>query len=138
MMSCLIIFINMAVGVITILIGVIIMTTHYRVKIDFENKTYQEYLRILGFKDMETKTSFDHIEYLFIKKNQVSQTLNSQIRSYTITRPAFDGYLKFSEINKVHVGTDTQRNNLIKKLKQLSAQLNVKIIDYSGGEPVEL
>ncbi len=129
---------NLTAGLIIGIIGFIILTTHYRLKIDTDQKVYQDYVWILGLKKTDSTVRFDNIEYFFIKKNKVSQTMNYEVLSSTIKNEVFDGYLKFSDEDKVHIATEGKKENLIKKLKPLSIKLDLKIIDYSEGDPKEI
>jgi len=118
------------VGIIPLIFSVIIFTTHYRLRIDLDSKEYFEYLWILGFKNGE-KGKFENIEYLFIKKAKVSQKMNSRASSTTIRSEVFDGYLKFSEENKIHISTQSTKEKLMNQLTPIASVLRVKIIDYS-------
>lgn len=128
---------NPVVGVIQLLISLIIFTTHYRLKIDFDNKVFHDYLWILGLKNGD-KVKFETIEYLFIKKSKVSQTMSVRVASTTIRKEVYDGYLKFSEQEKIHLITKDSKKDLVKKLREISTSLKVKIIDYSEGAPKEI
>lgn len=125
------------VGLIMLLISIIIFSTHYRLKVDFDNKVFHDYLWILGIKHGE-KGRFDNVEYLFIKRSKVSQTMRLRAVSTTIRKDVYDGYLKFSETNKIHLLTEDDKSELIRKLKIMSEQLNSKIVDYSEGDMKEI
>lgn len=125
------------IGLIMPLISLVIFSTHYRLKVDFENKVFHDYLWILGIKQGE-KGQFDNIEYLFIKRSKVSQTMQLKAASTTIHKDVYDGYLKFSETNKIHLLTEDHKSELIRKLKVISEKLNSKIIDYSEGDAKEV
>lgn len=125
-----VIFMNVVGGLIMLLVSVIIFTTHYRFSIDPEQKVYRDYLWILGFRNGE-KRRFERIEYLFIKTNNVSQTMNMKVASSTIRKEVYDGYLKFSENEKVHLITKDSKKDLVARLRPISEALNIKIIDYS-------
>src|SRR5215204_3440236 len=73
------------VGAIIIIVSVIIFTTHYRLRIDFDNKTFHDYVWLLGTKHGE-KGVFDKLEYLFIKKSKVTQTMSVRVASSTIRK----------------------------------------------------
>lgn len=64
--------------------------------------------------------------------------MSMRIASSTIQKEVYDGYLKFSEKDKIHLLTKDNKNDLIAKLKVMSAALKVKIVDYSAGEPKEI
>lgn len=120
------------VGLIMPLISIIIFTTHYRLKVDFDNKVFHDYLWILGVKHGE-KGRFEKVEYLFVKKSKVSQTMRLKAASTTIRKDVYDGYLKFSETNKIHLLTENDKSALIRKLKVMCEKLNSRIVDYSEG-----
>lgn len=123
-------FVKPIIGMILWFISLIIFTTHYRLRIDPENKVYHDYLWILGFRSGE-KGKFITLEYLFIKKNTVSQTMRLRVASSTIQKDVFDGYLKFSDQHKIHLLTLSSKENLINRLKFMAALLKTRIIDYS-------
>ncbi|HEY9049244.1 MAG TPA: hypothetical protein VIN08_25255 [Ohtaekwangia sp.] len=123
---------NVVIGTILAVVSLLIFTTHYRLGIDFDKKEYHDYTWILGLKSGD-KGSFERIEYIFIKKNKVSQTLNRYTGSSTIRSDVYDGFLKFSEEDKIHLMTRNSKEKLIAKLRPIAAQLQVSIIDYSEG-----
>lgn len=125
-------FTSIVGGVILCLISLVILTTHYRVSVDLDKKNYRDYLWILGLRNGE-KGKFSNIEYVFIKKGTVTQTMRLRVASSTIRKEVFDGYLKFSEHDKIHLFTMDRKETLVKKLKTISSGLKVKLIDYSDG-----
>jgi hypothetical protein len=128
-------FANLVIGLVLLAISVLILTTHYRLEIDFGNKTYYDYVSLLGFLKQGERGSFETVQYLFIKTNRVSQTVNSRVSSMTVTKMVFDGYLKFSDEDKIHIASRDNKNNLVKKLQTISNQLSIQIIDYTEEEP---
>lgn len=132
-----VIFMNVIAGLIMLLVSVIIFSTHYRLAIDLEHKVFYDHVWILGFRSGEKK-KFERIEYLFIKTNNVSQTMSLKAASTTIRKEVYDGYIKFSENEKVHLITKDNKKALIAKLLPISKALNLKVIDYSGGAPEEV
>ncbi|MGE0589802.1 MAG: hypothetical protein AB7O48_14590 [Cyclobacteriaceae bacterium] len=46
-------FVNILVGLVLVLLSVIIFTTHYRVSIDLGNKSFHDYLWILGISEVK-------------------------------------------------------------------------------------
>lgn len=124
-------------GLIILFVSVLIFTTHYRLRIDLAKKMYFDYVWILGLKNGDNG-KFEKIEYLFIKKSNVSQKMNHIVVSTTIQKEIYDGYLKFSDLEKIHLITQDSKNALIEKLRVISDKLNVRIIDYSEGEPKEI
>lgn len=117
--------------------GLIFVTTHYGLAIDLANKSYHDYIWFLGFRTGE-KGKFNTIEYIFIKESNVSQTMQLRGAATTIRKEVYDGYLKFSDQEKLHLQTLDSKTSLIKKMKSISGKLKTKLIDYSGGQPVEI
>jgi hypothetical protein len=128
---------NLFVGLMIFTVCVIIFTTHYRLSVDFDNKVFLDYVWILGIKRGEPK-KFEAIEYIFIKSSNVSQTMHSRIASTTIRKEVFDGYLKFSEEDKIHLMTMDDKDELIQKLKPIAEKLNAIVIDHTEGEAREI
>jgi hypothetical protein len=129
--------VNLPIGLSLLFIGVVVFTTHYRLGIDFDKKEYHDYLWILGYRN-GAKEKFTNLEYIFVKKSTESTTMQLRVASSTIQKEVFDGYLKFSESNKIHLLTMDSKEGLIVKLKAMAQQLNVRIIDFSEGSPREL
>lgn len=129
---------KIVVGAILLLAGIVILTTHFRLAIDQRKKEYIEYISLLGMKVSRELHSFSQIQYLFIKKTKVSQTLNSRASSRTIQKEQFDGYLKFSEDDKLHLMTFENKGTLLKRLRPIANLLSTKIVDYSTENPIEI
>lgn len=119
------------------LAGVIFLTTRYGVEISFRDKRYQEYTWVLGLR-LGERAHFDSIRYLFIKDFKVAQTVNSRVNSSTFTSDEFRGFVKFSNEEKIHLITRPDHEAVIKELKNLAAELNVSLVDYSYGQQQKL
>lgn len=113
-----------------LIVGVALITSHYRLRFDWAKNAYYDYVWVLGLRFGRWEP-FDHIEYLFIKKNQMRQNLNSMLSTSTIHVAVYDGYLRISENNKIHLLTSRNKEVVVKKLKALSALLQVDILDYT-------
>jgi hypothetical protein len=130
-------FTSIVGAMILLLLSLIIFTTHYRLSIDFDTKTFHDYVWFLGFKNGE-KGKFEQVEYVFVKKSAISQKMQLKAANSTIRKEVYDGYLKFSEEEKIHLLTKDNKQDVVKKLREISTMLNVKIIDYSRGEADEI
>jgi hypothetical protein len=114
-----------------VLIGIILITSHYRLRFDMINKAYLDYIWVLGLR-FGTWEKFDRIEYLFIKRNRMRQNMNSMMSTTTIHIAVYDGYLRISENNKIHLLTSRDKEAVMKKLKALSSLLQVGVVDYTA------
>lgn len=117
-------------GVLFIIIGIVLVTTHYRLEVNFNEKTYHDYVWFLGLKKGD-KGQFHMLDYLFIKKIRQRQNLNSRISSKTITTEAYDGYLKFNGGETIHLFTKSSKTGILKSVNKIANALEVKVVDYS-------
>ncbi|MBL7851958.1 MAG: hypothetical protein JNN04_13740 [Cyclobacteriaceae bacterium] len=113
------------------LAGIILITSHYRLRFDMVRKAYFDYVWVLGLRFGEWG-KFDRIEYLFIKRNRMRQNMNSMMSTTTFHVAVYDGYLRISENNKIHLLTSSNKEVVMKKLKALANLLQVDILDYSS------
>lgn len=128
---------NPIVGGILLFLSFLIFTTHYRLRIDLDKKTYHDYLWILGFRNGERGT-FESVDYLFVRKSKISQKMQLRAASSTMHKEVFDGYLKLSGHHKIHLITNDDKESTVKFLKEKAALLNVPVMDHCVPEPVEL
>ena len=131
----LLLFKNEWLGIFILVGCAAVLTSHYGIAIDPSKKLYSEYVWLLGIRTGSNKP-FNAIEYIFIKPNRQTQTMNLRAVSSDVTKDIFDAYLKFSESEKIHLLTLESKTALTKKVKTLAAQLNVRVVDYSSGEAV--
>ncbi len=124
---------HLTAGIILIAIGIVLATTHYRLEIDFNNRTYRDYVWFLGFRN-GTPGQFQVLDYLFVKQIKQRQNLNSRISSKTITTEAFDGYLKFDGSETIHLFTKNRKADILKRLNKIAGLLELKVVDYSEEE----
>ena len=117
------------------LVSFIIFTTYNGLELDVHRKVYRQYVWLLGLKWGE-REAFETIQYIFIKRNMVSQTIHSRITSSTIHLEMYDGVLRFSEKDKIKLATSRNKEDLLKKIKPLARKLQLNILDYSEGTPI--
>lgn len=114
-----------------VLVSLAVLTAHYRLRFDSLNKEYFDYVWFLGLRWGEYGR-FEKIEYLFIKRNKVKQTVYSMMSAATIHSERYDGYLRISENNKIHLLSSRSKETVLKRLKSLALLLDVDILDYTG------
>lgn len=122
-------------GILTLSICAFIFTTHYRFRIDLVKKEFQDYLWILGLRQGAT-VRYEKMEYFFIKKSNVSQTMGLKAATTTVHKEVFDAYLKFSEKEKVFIVSQNSKEKLLSQLHPMATSLQVQIIDYTEGNAV--
>jgi hypothetical protein len=125
-----IITVKPVVAAILLIISAVILTTHYRMEVNFTKMQYRDCVWLLGIRTGEPK-AFAGIEYIFVKRIKVSQTMSMRVVSTTLQKEQFDAYLKFGENDKVHLMTYDNRAKLMKRLKEIATQLNTRVVDQS-------
>lgn len=127
---------NIYLGLGCIIIGAFMVTSQYRLSIDLNRHTYFDYSWIFGMKFGETET-FDEIEYIFVNKNKVSQAMSvmlyrsSRSGQTSFERYDYNGFLKFSDEKKIHLGSDADKQTIIAQMQYIAARLQCQVVDYS-------
>jgi hypothetical protein len=129
-LGLLLVVVNIFVALLFVIGGLFVVTAHYRLKVDFGRGTYFDYSWVLGFK-MGERGRFERIEYIYINKNKVSQTVRVRVASTSFDRYDYNGYLKFSENQKIHLRSDANKKTVVRHMEVLAAKLKCQIRDYS-------
>lgn len=122
---------NLIVGAIFLCVGIFVATSHYRVKIDFGRNQYKEYSWIFGLKFGDTD-HFDQIEYIYVNKNKVTQSIAARVASTSFQRNDYNAYIKFSERHKVHLRSDGDKKYVFNYAKKTAARLKCQVVDRTG------
>lgn len=117
-------------GTIFLLLGILIFTTKYGIAIDIQAKSYHDFLSIVGYKNGK-KHPFQSIEYLYITSGKKTTTMQLRANATTITKLEFNGYIKFSEDEKVHLSSSEKKEKVENFLNQMSSDLKVEVRDLS-------
>lgn len=118
-------------------LAVLTITTRYAVEINTVEGWYKEYVWVLGLKRGEA-VRYSAIEYLFINKGTVSQTTSSQIKSTTVTRDEYRGFIKFDGNEKIHILTNNNQDALVRQMSAVARDMNARLIDYSSGQAIQI
>jgi hypothetical protein len=113
-------------GIPLIILGVIVVTAHYRLEISLTNQSYHDYLWIAGFRKGK-KGSFKSIEYLFLNKRKYRQQINSRISTMTKHGTEYNGYIQF-DTDEVHLLSSDSKAKVVRKLKKISDKLRGNIV----------
>ncbi len=106
------------------------ISTQYKIEIDIKNKTSRDYLWFMGYK-IGKKQSYDDIEKVYMTSARVTQTLNQRSITQHLDRTEYSGFLRFSDDNKVHLGSSVNENKMRRRLQKLATSLNVDFSDLS-------
>jgi hypothetical protein len=66
-----------------------------------------------------------------VKTNREKTVLHSQIQTTTFRNTVFDGYIRFSETEKILLFRSKNKEEVIKKLQPISVQLQLRVVDYT-------
>jgi hypothetical protein len=123
----------------TILGSIILFLASFTVLVSSEgtefnltNGTMREYTSYLFFKTGSFKL-FAQPEKIFITKGKESEQMHTAHTNHSATfeNIVYNGYLKFSTGEKIHLLRKNNKDQLIKKLSPLSDGLKIDIVDHS-------
>ena len=112
------------------LIIIIALSTRYMIEIDTKNKTYRDHLWFMGYKTGK-KQSYDNIKHIYMTAGRVTQTLNQRSITQHLEHTEYNGFLRFSDDNKVHLGSLVNENKMRRRLQKLAKSLNVDFDDLT-------
>lgn len=122
------IFVNPIVGLLFFGVGLFVITSQYRIKIDFGRMNYFEYMWIFGLKNGDHE-HFDKIEYIYVNRNKVRQTVQVRVASSAYDRDDFNVYLKFSEKQKIHLFSDENKGTAFNRAHALAKKFKCDVVD---------
>jgi len=109
-----------------IFLGVIILTTTYKLKIDTSHKEITDFLCIMGIRRNAKTRSYKRIDHIFVKKVSYTQRLNLLSISTRVRGMMFHVYL-VTDGEKIFVGESRHRNRIERKTGELASRLNTEI-----------
>jgi len=116
-------------------IAITIWTGKELVIIDYENSVVGEGFRILGITHLD-KTKFSGLEKIYINSVRSAQTFQHITGSINIHHKHYKAFLKTFEGEKICVGIDSDKDELITRLKKYNEVLKIDIFDTTSAEPV--
>lgn len=108
--------IGLVLGPALVLLGLAIAYAHYRLQIDPEQKTYREYVKVLGMK-VGKPLSFRHIEKIYINEVKVNTTMNSYAgRRHDHQEVLYKAFMKMDTGEKIHLDSDKNEERLARRV----------------------
>lgn len=108
----------------------VFITTQYRLEINLKEKYYREYVWLLGLK-FGDRVKYETMQYFYITKSKKSLIYGQTYKNHYVTGQHFNGYLKFSEDNKILIGDNSSKDWVLKRIKKFNAKLGLEIKDYA-------
>lgn len=115
---------------IMLLVAVIIFTTSYGLEVDTKQKEVLDYLAILGIKNGK-KMPYEKLEKVYMTQSKKTTKMQLRAASNTHRSAEYNGYIKISELNKIHLLSDKNKGNVEAILRKMSVDLGVDYEDHS-------
>lgn len=117
-------------SILFLFLGMFIFITRYGIEIDIEKKKYTDYLSLFGFKNGQSK-EFQTIESIYLNEGMKTTKMHLRGHATTLSKKEYNGYIKFSEDQKIHLLSSEKKNDVEKLLNQMCSDLNITLSDYS-------
>ena len=126
----LIIEVSLIWGPLVFLLSLTVITTRYEFEVNKDEHFYREYVRILWLKNGKKK-QYSSAEYCFITASKYIQRMQLKAANTDFEGVEYNGYIKFSENEKIHIARRTDKEQLLKPLRKLANYLDLEIVDHS-------
>lgn len=124
--SILILILKWYVGLVTVMLGYILVSTEYRVGIDSEKKQIIDYLLVFGMKASKEVINYQKLDCIFIVVTRYNQQLNHQSISTNVRGILFKAYLKTDD-RKIYLGEDTELKKLEDQISPIARKFDLTI-----------
>lgn len=109
----------------------VIFTATYGIELDQTKGTVHDYLSILGMRTGKHRP-YEVLDKVYMTKSQ--KNIKMQLRAVSSDRRSyeFNGYIKFSESDKVHLMSAEHQEKVVGLLTQMSEDLGIPYEDHSN------
>lgn len=121
-------------GVILIVLATVILTTQYVTEIRLDKKSYSDYLSMLGLKLNVEENKFNQLNRIVITKGNYAQTVNTRVQSRQMEWADYTATLLMDNNISLDLVTRTDKEELMKGLKEFSDFLQVDVEDQTTGQ----
>jgi hypothetical protein len=120
------------ISAILLLIGILLLSWHSGVEIDFSNTTFREYNSYFFYKT-GIADKYETVEKVYINQSVVSQTMYTAhtSSSSTFRNVVFNAWIKFNDGRKVFLGSHRNKEKLVKRLNALLLNERIALEDYT-------
>lgn len=113
-------------ALILLLLGILLVTTRYQIKIDPNAQLIDDYLWILGIKTDRVVTTYSRVDFIYITTAKYSQQMNLKSISSTVQGTLFKAFLR-SDRDNHYLGEAKDLNGVIDKVAKLAHVLKLEI-----------
>jgi hypothetical protein len=112
-------------SVVLFILSFLLISTHYRIKIDLQNHTLKEYTWIFFIRKGKT-VKLETPQYVYINANKKSMNYG-RVAQLTSSNMSFSAYLKIKENNAVYLGESTNEKRLLTKAQKFATFLSIPL-----------
>lgn len=121
-------------GILLIILAAIILTTNYVTEISLIEKSYRDYITMLGVKLNIEENRFNQLDRIVITKGNYAQTINTRAQSRQMEWADYTATLVMDKNITLDLVTRTDKQELMKGLKEFSDFLQVDVEDQTTGQ----
>ena len=121
-------------GILLIILAAIILTTNYVTEISLIEKSYKDYITMLGVKLNIEESRFNQLDRIVITKGNYAQTINTRVQSRQMAWADYTGTLLMDSDVTLDLLTRTDKQELLHRLKEFSDFLQVDVEDQTTNQ----
>lgn len=122
---------GLAVSVVSVALGLLILTARYGLEIDLSEMQYKEFVRLLWWQNGIWKP-FDGVKKIFINRLKISERMVTRSGAkYDIKSMEYQAYITFSDGSKIELDSDRNKDKLLLRLQGYNARLQTDMQDNS-------
>ncbi|NMM48557.1 hypothetical protein [Marinigracilibium pacificum] len=124
---------NLIIGFVLLLFSAIFISSKKGFSIDLDNNIYQDFIWLLGFK-IGKKHSFEELDCIFYKTNSRIESRSDYSTANTVSnrKVEYDAYIRFSNNNKIHLGSYKNEKQLLDIVEPFAKSLNTRLINLNS------
>ncbi len=120
-------------GIVFLLIGIVVATSHYKLLIDQNTKQILNYLHIFGMKREAELKKYDQLRYVSIKSSRYSQQLQLRAASTVVEGTMYSAYL-ITDAERIFLGESKRKEKISRKAKNIAEKLDIDFQDLAEDE----
>ena len=121
-------------GAVLIILASIVLTTNYVTEINLNEKSYRDYLSMLGLKLNVEKNKFKQLDRIVVTKGNYAQTINTRVQSRQMDWADYTGTLLMDSDTTLDLLTRIDKRELMIGLKEFSDFLGVDVEDRTTNQ----
>jgi hypothetical protein len=121
-------------GALPILLSAIILTTSYVTEINLSEKSYRDYVSMIGVKLNIEESRFKQLDRIVITKGNYAQMINTRVQSRQMDWADYTGTLLMDSDVTLDLLTRTDKQELLQGIKEFSDFLQVDVEDQTTNQ----